>query len=110
MNVPPHQLSAGTLAALGTGGGGAAAVRSLAAAQYSKHLLLLWAVRDTARRTGHPQAGQASRGYDLLADIQRHAPGAVEAVLRHPSVGAWAERALRALLRGEPRRPRRAGR
>ncbi len=102
MNVPTHQLSAGTLAALGTGGGGAAAVRSLAAAQYSKHLLLVWAVRDTARRTGHPQAGQASRGYDLLADVQRHAPGAVEAVLRHPSVGAWAERALRALLSGEP--------
>jgi HEXXH motif-containing protein len=71
------------------------------AAQYSKHLLLVWAVKDAARRTRHPQASHACRGYDLLADVQRRAPGAVEAVLRHPSVGAWASRALRTLLSAE---------
>lgn len=102
MNVLTHQVPAETLAALGTGGGGVAAVRPLVAAQYSKHLLLLWAVKDTAWRTGHAQASQASRGYDLLAEIQGQAPGAVEAVLRHPPVGAWAARALRALLTEEP--------
>ena len=66
-------------------------------AQYSKYLLLVWGVMNEARRTGHAQAGDACRGYELLTDVQRHAPGAVEAVLRHPSVGAWAGRALRAL-------------
>ncbi len=101
MNVPTHQVSAGTLAVLGTGGGGADALRPLVAAQYSKHLLLVWAVRDAARRAGHAQASHAGRGFELLADIQRRAPEAVEAVLRHPSVGAWADRALRALLNGE---------
>src|ERR1039458_8124797 len=101
MNVPTHQVSARTLAALGTGGGGAAAAGPLMAAQYSKHLLLVWAVKDAARRTRHPQASHACRGYDLLADVQRRAPGAVEAVLRHPSVGAWASRALRTLLSAE---------
>src|SRR6266568_4206380 len=98
MSVPPHRVSGEMLAALATGGGGAGAVRHLAAAQYSKHLLLVWAVRDAARRTRHPQASHASRGYDLLAEVQRHAPDAVEAVLRHPSAGAWAARAMRALL------------
>ena len=98
LSVPPHRISGQMLAALATGGGGAAAVRQLAAAQYSKHLLLVWAVRDTARRTRHPQASHACRGYDLLAEVQRGAPDAVEAVLRHPSTGAWAARALRSLL------------
>ena len=98
MNVPPHRVCGDMLAALATGGGGAAAVRHLAAAQYSKHVLLIWAVRDTARRTRHPQASAAARGCELLAEVQRHAPDAVEAVLRHPAAGAWAARALRALL------------
>ena len=107
LSVPPHRISGQMLAALATGGGGAAAVRQLAAAQYSKHLLLVWAVRDTARRTRHPQASHACRGYDLLAEVQRGAPDAVEAVLRHPSTGAWAARALRSLLgEQEPGGPR----
>ena len=101
MNFRTHQVSAEALAALATGGGGAAAVRTLADAQYSKHLLLVWGVMNEARRTGHARAGHACRGYELLTDVQRHAPGAVEAVLRHPSVGAWAGRALRGLLSGE---------
>ena len=101
MSVPPHRVSGDMLAALATGGGGAAAVRHLAAAQYSKHLLLVWAVRDTARRMRHPQASHAARGCELLAEVQRHAPDAVETVLRHPATGAWAARALRALVSGE---------
>ncbi len=102
MSVPPHCVSADMLAALATGGGGAAAVRHLAAAQYSKHVLLIWAVRDAARRMRHPQASHAARGCELLAEVQRQAPDAVEAVLRHPAAGAWAARALRALLSEEP--------
>ena len=101
MNFPTHQISASTLSALASGGGGADAVRPLVIAQHSKHLLLVWGVMDTSRRTGHAQAGHARRGYELLADIQRHAPGVVEAVLRHPSVGAWADRTLRLMLTQE---------
>jgi len=101
MSVPPHRVCGDMLAALATGGGGAAAVRHLAAAQYSKHVLLIWAVRDTARRMRHPQASHAARGCELLAEVQRQAPDAVEAVLRHPAAGAWAARTLRALLSEE---------
>ena len=112
MSVPPHHVPGDMLSALATGGGGAAAVRHLAAAQYSKHVLLVWAVRDTARRMRHPQASHAARGCELLAEVQRQAPDAVEAVLRHPAAGAWAARALRALLsEGQPTgtRPARPG-
>jgi len=97
MRFPRHRLSADTFAALAAGGGGAAAARQLAAAQYSKHVLLVWGVMEAARAAGHPQAGHACRGYELLAGIQRREPGAVEAVLRHPAVGGWAGRTLRAL-------------
>jgi uncharacterized protein len=102
---PGHEVSPDTLAALATGGGGAAAVQPLVVAQYGKHLLLVRAVMDMARRTQHPRASHARRGYELLTEVAGHAPGAVEAVLRHPSVGAWGSRTLRALLNGEQHSP-----
>jgi uncharacterized protein len=105
LTFPEHQVSAETLAALATGGGGAAAVRPLAAAQYSKHLLLVRTVMDMAWKTRHAQASHARRGYELLIEVAGHAPGAAEAVLRHPSVGAWGSRTLRALLTGERQVP-----
>jgi HEXXH motif-containing protein len=105
LTFPGHEVSTETLAALATGGGGAAAVRPLVAAQYSKHLLLVRAVMDMARRTQHARASHARRGYELLIEVTGHAPGAVEAVLRHPSVGAWGSRTLRALLNGERQLP-----
>lgn len=100
MRLRPHQLPAEAFAALAAGGGGAGVVRVLADVQYSKHLLLVWGVMDTARASGHAQARAACQGYELLASIQEHAPGAVAAVLRYPSVGAWGECTLRA-LRGD---------
>jgi uncharacterized protein len=102
---PGPEVSAGALAALATGGGGAAAVQPLVVAQYGKHVLLVRAVMDMARRTQHPRASHARRGYELLTEVAGHAPGAVEAVLRHPSVGAWGSRTLRALLNGEQHSP-----
>jgi uncharacterized protein len=100
MNVRPHRLPNDVFGALAAGGGGARAVHHLAAAQYSKHVLLLRGVVATAETLGHPQAAHARRAYDLLAAIQEQAPGDVDAVIRHPAVGAWAWRTLRALHGG----------
>jgi len=105
LTFPGHEVSAETLAALATGGGGVAAVQPLVAAQYTKHLLLVRAVMDMTWKTQHAQAGQARRGYELLTEVAGHAPGAAEAVLRHPSVGAWGSRTLRVLLNGERQAP-----
>jgi HEXXH motif-containing protein len=82
---------------LAVGGGGADAIRELAAAQYSKHVLLLRGVLAAAQAAGHEQLPLARRGYDLLTAAQRHDPEVANAVIRHPSVGAWALRTVRAL-------------
>jgi HEXXH motif-containing protein len=100
MNVRSHRLPDEVFGALAAGGGGVQALHHLAAAQYSKHLLLLRGVVDTAVAFGHRQARDASRAYDLLTGIQEEAPADVGIVLRHPAVGAWAWRTLRALNGG----------
>jgi uncharacterized protein len=101
MNVRSHRLPDDMFGTLAAGGGGVRALHHLAAAQYSKQMLLLRGVVDTAEAFGHPQAAQARRSYDLLAAIQEQAPGDVDTVIRHPAVEAWAWRTLRALHGGE---------
>jgi HEXXH motif-containing protein len=95
-------MPAGWLTALARGEDAPAAVRLLARAQHSKHLLLLKAVVDEAAGRRHPQAAQARDGYALLADVQRRAPEAAATVIRYPAVGAWALRTLWHLLHGHP--------
>jgi HEXXH motif-containing protein len=97
MNVSSYQLPDDVFDALAVGGGGVQALRHLAVAEYSKHMLLLRGLVDTAETLGHPQAASARHAYNLLATIQERAPGDVDAVIRHPAVGAWAWRTLRAL-------------
>lgn len=89
MNVAHHRLSRELFAELGRGRGGIAAMTELAAAQHSRHIILLGGVRRSARDDRF-----ATQGYALLAEVQRVAPRAAEAVIRHPSVGAWALRTL----------------
>lgn len=100
VNISSYQLPDDVFDALAAGGGGVRAIRHLAAAQYSKHVLLIRGVLDAAENLGHPQAALARQAYELLATIQQQAPVEVDAVIRHPAVGAWAWRTLRA-LRGD---------
>jgi uncharacterized protein len=100
LSLPYHHVSDEVFRALATGGGGAEAVRTLAATQYSKHLLLLRGVLDEAIAAGTGQADMTRAGYALLAAVQRHDPVAADAVIRHPSVGGWSLRAVRA-MRGD---------
>jgi HEXXH motif-containing protein len=101
MSLRHHQVSRKMLEALASGGGSLDAVRDLAAAQYSKHMILLRGVLAAAQAAGHQQAPLACRGYDLLAAVQRQAPAAADVVIRHPSVGAWALRTVRAFHGGQ---------
>src|ERR1700680_4721965 len=102
MSLRYHHVSRDMFAALAGGGGGPDAVHELVTAQYSKHLLLLRVILRAAKETGHSQVSFARSGYALLAAAQRHDPAAAGAVIRHPSVGAWAMRTLRALRGGPP--------
>ncbi|MGW7483859.1 HEXXH motif domain-containing protein [Nonomuraea muscovyensis] len=98
MQRNPHRLPGEAFSALARGGGGAAAVRHLRAAERSRHLLLILGVVDTARQAGHPHAGVAAGAYDALAALERRAPTAVDRLIRHPAVGAWAGHTVSALL------------
>lgn len=86
--------------ALAAGGGGPSTIRLLSDASYSKLLLLIRGI--LGRSAGQPGAAEFDLGYDLLARIQDEAPKAVETVLRHPSVRAWARHAVEALTAGSP--------
>jgi HEXXH motif-containing protein len=99
--VTPHTLPSRLFHALSRGAGGAEAVRVLAAAERSKHLLLLHGlVAEAGHRTG-AAAESAQAGYDHLARLAGTAPQAAEQVLCYPAVGLWALTSLRALRAGD---------
>ncbi|WP_063780672.1 HEXXH motif domain-containing protein [Nonomuraea sp. SBT364] len=97
MEPRPHRLPGDVLSLLAAGGGGAEAVRHLVAAQRSKHRLLVLGVARLASGGGHPGAKAVDHAYDVLADVEKKRPEAVDAVLRHPAVGAWAARTVHTL-------------
>jgi uncharacterized protein len=97
MSVRIHSIARSQFDALAAGGGGPEAIRELRAAQYSRHVLLLRGVVKAARAAGPAQHRWASMGFGLLAEAQQRDRPAADAVIRYPSVGAWALRAARAL-------------
>jgi len=90
-----HRLPSDAFDELAAGGGSPAVIDLLRRAQHSKHLLLLHGI--AAAET--PGAGTRA-AYDLLARAQRADPDTVAAVIRHPSVGAWAHHTMLALRYG----------
>jgi uncharacterized protein len=90
-----HEMPQDLFDALAAGGGGPAAIRALARARFSKHLVLLKGVLAAAQGAGAEQARLARDGYDLLSEVQHHDPAAARRAILHPSVGAWALRTLR---------------
>lgn len=89
---PGHSLPQAHFNALAAGYGDAAAISSLSAAQRSVRRLLLRALRERAARNA---SSAFTAGWGLLARLDRSAPAAVDEVLAHPYVRAWAERCLR---------------
>jgi HEXXH motif-containing protein len=93
--VAPHSLTAEQFTALARGGGDVAAIGQLVAGQHSKHLILLGAVAEQARRGDAVDDELAAAGLELLARVQRQDKAAAEEVTSHPSVGAWALHTIR---------------
>ncbi len=95
MNVRYHAMPRNLFDALAAGGGGPEAIRALAAAEHSKHVILLRGVLQAAQAAGAEQAGFAQHGRDVLITVERHYPRVAARTTRYPSVGAWAVRTLR---------------
>lgn len=95
MNLSHHSMPMGLFRALAAGGGGPEAMRELASAQYSKHVLLLRGVLAAAVAGSADVMARTRAGYSLLAAVQRRDPAAAAAVISHPAVGAWAQQVVR---------------
>jgi uncharacterized protein len=95
MKAEHHAMPQTGFAELAGGGGGEDTIRRLVAAQRSKHMILVRAVAELARRGSGPDARIAVAGYELLARVQQQDQAAAGHVITYPSVGAWALRTLR---------------
>jgi HEXXH motif-containing protein len=99
MKVSPYRLPPAHFDALAAGGGDAGTVDLLRGGQLSKHTLLVRAVVDQSATIapGDHAAAHLDDAYALLSAVQRSSPAAVEPLLLHPNVGAWAVRCLQRL-------------
>ena len=97
MRLRYHAIPRELFDALAAGGGGPEAIGVLAAAEHSKHALLLRGVMAAARAADPVQARFAAIGGEVLAEVERRAPGVAAQVTHYPAVGAWAMDTLRAL-------------
>ena len=85
-----HQLSETDIAALAIGDFQAEIIQVLRAAELSKHVLLLEAVRRTIwRRPNSEGARLVAKATRVLGEVQARAPEVVAEVMRLPHFGLW---------------------
>lgn len=101
-----HRLAPALFSALANGGGDTAAMRELGAAERSRTVMLISVVARLATQLRHPEADVCMAAHQTLRKVEADAPGALDQILRHPSVGAWALRQARILARGKPQSAR----
>ena len=97
MKLRYHAIPRELFEALAAGGGGPEAIGALAAAEYSKQVLLLCGVLAAAQAADATQARYATIGWEVLAEVERHDRDVAAQITRYPTVGAWAVDTLRAL-------------
>lgn len=90
--IPPLVPSARDFRLLAGGGGDAGTVRSLIDGQFSRNVLLVRAVSQSAGDTG---AGWLRPAYQLLSRVQRISPAHARDAIIGPGVGVWGTECLR---------------
>jgi HEXXH motif-containing protein len=100
MPLTAHTITARQVRAIADGSSGPSDLAVLVSGQRSKNLAMIALVAQSATAARHPEAAAAAHGACLLAQVQRLAPRAAEAIVRYPAVGSWA--AETALGRGGP--------
>jgi len=94
--ITTHRLPEGAFTALASGGGDAAAVQYVRAAQHSKQIMLLHAIAEAAGDADPASAAVIAFGaaYRLLAAIQATDQSAVTWLLGLPHLSGWAHDCL----------------
>ena len=92
--IGSHTISPRDFALLSAGGGDRRTIETLLASQFSRRMLLLQAVRESARAS-LGTVTSLDTAYTLLADVQHERPDVVRTVLTLPCVGLWAAACLR---------------
>jgi HEXXH motif-containing protein len=82
-------------ALLAAGGGDRATMETLLAGQFSRRVLLVVAVLDTARHQAPGAVPILEASYALLSEVQQSHPQVVAEILTLPSAGNWAAACLR---------------
>lgn len=93
--IAAHVTSERDFELLAAGDGDAATIEMLVAVQYSRRLLLIQAVLDSARRAAPGASAALRAAYQLLADVQREGEDIVRAALTMPDAGIWIAECLR---------------
>ncbi len=94
LTPPVHGLARADFDTLAAGLGSASTIGALASAGLSRRMMMLRAMLDAAEQAGHKEAVP---GFDLLTEVQRSDPAAVNAVLCYPLTGSWLAHCLRRL-------------
>jgi HEXXH motif-containing protein len=98
-----HRLSSTDLSALAGGEFTIESIRSLAAAEFSKHALLVEALRRASDRIdGVDCSTEIADAFRVLSEVQDCAPGVLTDVLTLPHLGFWAADCLVRLRAGPP--------
>jgi HEXXH motif-containing protein len=92
--IGSHTLSSRDFALLSAGRGDSGTIETLLAGQFSRRMLLLQAVRESAQAAPGTLAA-LDTAYSLLADVQQEHPDVIRTVLTLPCVGLWAAACLR---------------
>jgi hypothetical protein len=93
--LKPLSISGPELDSLAAGGGSRAAVQTLLAGQFSRRVLQVLAVLDSARDAAPYAVRDLHAAYALLCEVQAASPEAVRSVLTLPCAGFWADACLR---------------
>lgn len=86
----PHGLGPAELVALARGRVTAAATGKLAAAESSKHRLLVEAVRRRAAGRSLGDRALVDAAVQLLSEVEAHSPDVVASLIELPQIGGWA--------------------
>lgn len=92
-----HTITAGQVRAIADSTATSADLNVLTAGQRSKSAAMLALIPRLAGEAHHQETATAETGWRLLNRVQRASPTAADALLRYPTVAAWAADTLRVL-------------